>query len=425
MAEKQGFAGYRVAIGCFIIMFVHSGMLMTIGVFIPHIVQELNLAVGLVALIVSFATGAAFFANFGVPKALATLGPKKTLYLASSICTLHYVVLSFSNNLFMLYLGGVLGGLVLGFGAQACMAAVISSWFIEKRATIIGMVFGGSAFGGAVCQFISGIFINEFGWRNAYLIDAVIIFALGFAANLFFIRTPEAMGQKPLGWDKQGDQSASPAAGAAAAPSLGVDLPTARGTLSFWLIALGVMLSGMLITGWQTFTPAFWQASGIEKLQSSHFASLFSLIGAAAMLYSGVIADKFGNKVYLSYLILTFIGGTVLLIQFTNVSTMISIGTIIICALSFPLSSSVPATVTTDAFGRAHYTKIMSSFTAMLYLGKCLSSPVMGYIQKVTGSYQGSYAVLLGSAAVSLVILIIAVNIAPMKKLREQSAGAK
>jgi MFS family permease len=141
------------------------------------------------------------------------------------------------------------------------------------------------------------------------------------------------------------------------------------------------------------------------------------------MLYSGVIADKFGNKAYLSYLIVTFIVGTLLLIQFTNVSTMVSIGTIFICSLSFPLSSAVPATVTTESFGRAHYTKIMASFTAMLYLGKAIASPVMGFISRITGnSYVGAYQILIASAAVSLVILMIAINIAPMRKLRQEAA---
>ncbi|MDR1481127.1 MAG: MFS transporter [Synergistaceae bacterium] len=423
MAEKQDFAGYRVAIGCFIIMFVHSGMLTTIGLFIPIFAREFTLDPGLVVLIVSFATGAAFFANFAVPKALSTIGAKKTLFIATSLCALHYVVFYLSNGLLMLYVAGAIGGLVLGFGAQACMAAVISSWFIEKRATVIGMVFGGSAFGSAVCLFLTGNLIQQFGWRNAYLVNAVIILVLGFGANIFFIRTPESMGQKALGWDKQGGSAATP--GAAAQP-LGVDLPTARGTMSFWLIMLGVLLSGMLITGWQSFAPAFWQSSGIEQIRSSNYASLFSLIGAAAMLYSGVVADKFGNKVYLSYLIAAFIAGTILLIQFTNVSTAMSVGTILICGLSFPLSSSVPATVTTDSFGRAFYTQIMSSFTAMLYLGKCVGPATMGYFRRSFG-FAGAYWVLIAAAAVSLVILIIAVNIAPMRKLRaaaQQNAGA-
>jgi cyanate permease len=69
----------------------------------------------------------------------------------------------------------------------------------------------------------------------------------------------------------------------------------------------------------------------------------------------------------------------------------------------------------------------MAWFTAMLYLGKALSPPLMGAVYRLSGNYEKSYIVLILTAAASFVLLIIAMNIAPMKKLRreaEQSAAA-
>ena len=46
MKTDERFSGYRVLIGCFLVMFVHLGMLSSLGIFIPRMVPDLNETLG-------------------------------------------------------------------------------------------------------------------------------------------------------------------------------------------------------------------------------------------------------------------------------------------------------------------------------------------------------------------------------------------
>ena len=201
MKTDERFSGYRVLIGCFLVMFVHLGMLSSLGIFIPRMVPDLNETLGRVSLMTSFATIVAFVMSFITPKLLHKFSARVLLGVASVLCGIHFIMYGMAQNVYVLWAGASLGGVVLGCGTNAVIGTIISSWFIRKRSAIIGYVFGGAALGGAAVQFLGGRMIHAVGWRETYILLGVIGFAIALIANLLFIRDPQKLGQKPLGWE--------------------------------------------------------------------------------------------------------------------------------------------------------------------------------------------------------------------------------
>ena len=135
--------------------------------------------------------------------------------------------------------------------------------------------------------------IHAVGWRETYILLGVIGFAIALIANLLFIRDPQKLGQKPLGWEDAAVEHEK----AEHVTETGVTAKAAMKTPSFWLLFVGIILAGFLITGFQSFAPAFWQENGMDAVQSSSYLSLYSLIGCVGVMIGGVVADKMGKAI--------------------------------------------------------------------------------------------------------------------------------
>lgn len=414
MRTDERFSGYRVLIGCFLVMFVHLGMLSSLGIFIPRMVPDLNETLGRVSLMTSFATIVAFVMSFITPKLLHKFSARVLLGVASVLCGIHFIMYGMAQNVYVLWAGASLGGVVLGCGTNAVIGTIISSWFIRKRSAIIGYVFGGAALGGAAVQFLGGRMIHAVGWRETYILLGVIGFAIALIANLLFIRDPQKLGQKPLGWEYAAVEHEK----AEHVTETGVTAKAAMKTPSFWLLFVGIILAGFLITGFQSFAPAFWQENGMDVVQSSSYLSLYSLIGCVGVMIGGVVADKMGNRGFIAYILLAYIIGMFCATRYgANQSTVLVILTCLLIGLSYPASTSIPATVTTGAFGGREYAKICSYLMAALYFGKAIVSPVLSGIKAASGGLMGGFIALFAIAIAVLGLVELGLMCAPMHKL--------
>lgn len=182
-------------------------------------------------------------------------------------------------------------------------------------------------------------------------------------------------------------------------------LAEARQTKAYWLWLIAVLFGAMLISGIITYAPSYWQGNGMDQLQTSNYISLFSLLGATIMLFSGMIADRFGVGFYLLYTLGSYIIGATLLVLFPLPET----GTMMILvflALSYPSSSNYPATITTFGFGTKEYTKINASFQTMVYLSKATLPVVILNLGKLGFGLRQMYMLQIGLAVIALTLFL-------------------
>jgi MFS family permease len=413
MDMKHKNTGILVAIGCFIIMFIHLGTLGTAGLFIPQFIRTLNVPVSQISLNVTFSslTGFAFSILYG--RFRNNVSARKMLLMGSIAGILHYLVAAVSNGIMLIYLGSILGGVTFGLGTHTCNAAIISQWFKEKRATVIGIVFSGAAFGSAVMMLISGILIDKIGWRSTYLIFAALHLFVAIPINIFLLKevnvkildNGNVKENKSIDFIKNESISDN------------LSMKDVHGSLSFWMLMLSMALCGTLIIGFKTFAPSFWQLNGVTALTSSKYISIFMVVATIATMISGTIADKFGTKIYIVYLHTAYLVGMSCVILFTkHLEIAYILIPVFLVAIAYPLYGSIPATVATEAFGLKNYDKVCGELMAAFFIGQATVSPIIGGLRDITGSYSAGFTIITIFGLISCILIVVAINISPAKK---------
>jgi len=410
MENKFEKTGIRVAIGCFVIMFIHLGTLGTAGLFIPQLIKSLNVPVSQVSLNVTFCSLTGFVFSLMVGKLSKSISARMMILIGSIAGILHYSISAMANGILLLYIGSIIGGVKFGLGTHTSNATIISQWFKDKKATVIGIVFSGAAFGSAVMMYISGILIESIGWRSTYLIFAALHLFIAIPINLFVLKEKKVKSNYNI--DVKQNFSNEPLA-------LDVNSLTMREihrSAPFWMLLISMLLCGTLIVGFKTFVPSFWQSNGMSALTSSKYISVFMVIATIATMVSGNIADKFGNEIYIVYLHTAFVIGIICVLLFYNkIDTIHVMIPVILVAVAYPLYGSIPATVTTESFGIKNYDKVCGELMAAFFIGQAIVSPIIGGLRDITGTYTAGFKIIAVFGLISCLLIECAIKISAAK----------
>lgn len=407
-----------IAIGCFIVMFIHLGTIGTAGIFIPQFINTFQVPVSKISLNVTFSSLTGFISSLIVGRIQYKLSAKKMLLIGSVAGFLHYLVGGMANGVGLLYLGSVFGGITFGFGTQTCNAAIITRWFEEKSASVMGFVFGGAAFGSAVLLFISGILIESIGWRSTYIVFALMHLFIAIPAILFLIKEKENHFPSSIHYVKEVNPDKAKKRVQSDVDKLeGATLTEIHRSISFWLLMISMVLCGTLITGFKTFIPSFWQSTGISALKSSQYISVFMILATVTTMVSGTIADKFGRKAFITYLYFTYIIGMIFVMIYSPEVGISNIPIIIIMmSVSYPLYGSIPATVVQEVFGYKHYKELCAELMGAFYIGLSMVSPVIGGLRDMTGSYKSGFLAITIFGGISYILILLAIKASQMSK---------
>jgi len=417
MTTKEKFSGYIVAVAAFLIMFMHQGAIGSIGVFLPHIASGNNLELGSVSLLVSYATISAAVVGIVIaPTLMKKITPKWLLFICSFVIPAHYILFSFGSQLWHYYLGGVIAGICMALGTTAAVTNIIGQWFITKRAAVLGLVIGGAGFGTAVFQAVGGALISAFDFRLAYQIMAIVICVVGVLANLFFIRTPDKVGQKALGWDTV-DAGAGTSGGATA----GVTLSETLRSPAFYLIFVGIVVGSMAWVGFKTYLASMLGNYGYSTVAASNYSTFMNAFAALMVMAGGMLAQKMGNKVYVTFLYVACIVGCVLIyVGGPSIGTVLLILAILFAACSNCSISSLPGTICTEAFGYKEYGRIVIYLMSASYLGQALPSFVVKGFLAAGWAWHNIYLFFGGCALVALVLCLLGWQMAPFRKMKKE-----
>jgi MFS family permease len=373
MSKNEGFSGWKVLIGCFIVMFMTQGSIQTFAIFMPSMVEGIGTTVKAISLISTISTVTAFISNMFLSKVIDRIGIKQTMIIGSIANVLHFVIFAFSINVLHLYIGAFFGGISIAFVTLAPCSIIISNWFIEKRVTMISIVIAGSMFGGSIMMPLLGNLIQITDWRFAYLILSAILLLIPTIAILFLIsESPNKKGQKPYGYEKHLGSTENERVEQETSDN---SFSIIRRTSCFWLLIVGVLFVG-ISTNVENFLPMFWQRNGLSVAASSNYMGIYAFIAAIATIILGRVTDKLGGKVYMLMTTSLFIIGLVVitLTGTTNIVVMF-IGLILFAFGAKKASSLIPPLVFQEAFGKQNLNyfpnsnSLVSGSTGVKYCG--------------------------------------------------------
>ena len=277
---------------------------LTIAVFVYPLSEELGWSRTLIS-------GAAAVGGLAATFASPIVGWMIDRYGARAVLTTSIVILCVSTTLlrwsditltvlgftipWVFYIGYGTGRVIFSSPVQIGAAVVVSRWFIRLRGRTNGILNMSHSVGMVLFPLIASIVIAQSGWRDAWLVLAVLTFVAALLPVAILIsERPEDLGLRPDGDAEEepatADSDGATQSDAAEEPEWTAD--EAKRTPTLWLLALATGLLFLMQAGTNTHSAAFFQDQGLGAVIAGFgisFNAIFLGVGSVAW---GVIVEK-------------------------------------------------------------------------------------------------------------------------------------
>lgn len=416
--SKSGnnFFGYKAVIGAFLVMFVNMGCGGTIGTFISSLSSYTEWPLGTIGYVGTISVIGNILFSIVAARLVKTKGPRK-LMIVSLICAIVPMMLyTFASpgqkvlSLALIYLAGFIVSISVTFGSFAVCTVLVSQWFIDKRETMIGIVLSAAAFGGSFWNFLAGQLFRVMEYQGCYRVMSLLAAIIGIIAMTFFVKEPEILGQKPLGWKTAQEKQAENKALA------GVTKAEAVKTPSFWLLFAAFICVCGAGAAFVAYGQAWWQANGFDRTFTASYYSLYVLIGGASLVVAGKLVSKIRAAAFTAIIGALFITGLVFQVTLPANATGTTILLIcLFCGLAYPLNTSMPGLVTQSIFGPRESGAIQAQLQTAVYVGQFAYSIVVGQFLKTSAGFAGAWKFFIGAVALWAILIIAASALSPYK----------
>ena len=303
------------------------------------------------------------------------------------------VSLYFVNGLWMLYFLFALSGLS-GFGGPggALMTGVpVAKWFITKRGRAMAITTVGIALGTFIAVPVAVYLIQTFGWRWAWVVFGLVMWALIVPFyGLFMRRDPEDLGLQPDGGPVQPrGQEAS----ATTFTEANWTLRQAFRTPVLWVILITQVARQFASSGTLLHRVGFWQEEGLPSAMVAFGIALDPFLVIFTALFFGLAAERVPIRYIgviggfgwgLSMLpMLLYVPGHPYFIFIHSIIWAIGSGAII----------SFQNLVWPAYFGRKYLATIRGVLIPMSIAAGALGAPMYGYIIEGWGGYSVAFLV--------------------------------
>ncbi len=370
------FRGWWVVGGAFAVTLFGFGSAYTFSAFVQSLQTEFGASRGSVSLVFSIA-GFLYFGLGVVSGPLADRWGARRLAVAGMLLvSLGLALAGLASNLVQVYLAYSLGvGLGVGMSYVPVLGAV-QRWFVRRRGLASGLAVSGIGVGTLVLPPIATLFIDAWGWRNAYFALGALAL-IGVAMAFLIDSNPSRLGLGP-----NGDP---PAPGSATSMPSGATLREALASTRF-----AALYIACLICSFGVFVPfvhlvPYATDHGVATSSAVLLVGAIGVGSTAGRLFLGGMADRMGRQ---NALILAFIGMALTLAAWVFCSTYWSL---MVFALAYGVFygawvAVLPAVVM-DSFGGRSISSIIGALYTSVAFGTLIGPTAVGFAFDATGSY--------------------------------------
>ncbi|MGI6090706.1 MAG: MFS transporter [Saccharofermentanales bacterium] len=197
----------------------------------------------------------------------------KLLRLCALLLVGNIVSLSFVQNLWQYYAVLFIQAVLTVVGGFIPLSIIIHNWFEKRSALAIGLAFTGTGLGGAIFNWLGGIWIPSMGWRRTMFLFGIINLFV-FLITLFLIirATPYELGLRPYGASDHSDITE------AVGEMQGIEVREAFRSVRFWVFMSAVFLMGIA-------TNSLFNNISPHLIDTGYSLSLAAKITSALMLF--------------------------------------------------------------------------------------------------------------------------------------------
>jgi len=393
-AKRPLFYGWVIA-GCALFaLFVSNGMTISgLTVFDEEILKQFGWTRGSLKFrdLLQFALSGLLAPFAG---ALADrLSLKRMMLAGAALLALCFAAYEQLSSLAMLYAIHVVIALVLALVGLVLNVLLVSRWFVARRGTAIGIALIGTSLGGMILPPLGRYLIASYGWRSAFLIEALLPVALAVVILALVKDSPASAGMQPLG--------ASTQAGAAPAALSGMEYGEALRTPTFWVLSLCAMTTFYSILAVQGHLFLHLRGLGFDPKSAAGGISALFTMGLVGKFLFGYLADALNRKTVFVANVAVMLAGSACL---SSMNPSLFWPFVILFGFGWGGLYTMLQLLTMDCFGLKAGGKILGTITVLDALGGGLGPWVTGVLFDRTKSYQAGFTVITGLVLLALVL---------------------
>ena len=324
------------------------------------------------------------------------LSAKNAVRVSAVLFLAGFFIASRCQSPITLYLGfGLLCGLASGLAYNGVMSTMVK-WFPDKPGLISGVLLMG--FGGG--SFLIGKLYQAWtpagigGWRTSFVVLGIICCVVLAVCSFFFV-APGADFTVPAG---KGGR-------AVAAPREDIKPAVMLKRPAFWLYyvwAIAVSAAGLALIS--QASGVVWEASADQTAASvATIVGLISICNAVGRVLFGGMYDKFGRSLSMQLVNGLFIlTSVVLLLAMSSRSVVVVIIGFVIGGLAYSGVTPTNSAFCRAYFGAAHYPVNFPLINSNLIFAS-FGSTISGALYDASGSYNATFFLIIGLAAVGIV----------------------
>jgi MFS family permease len=320
-------------------------------------------------------------------------GTRRTIFVSLLVMGVSLFLTGLSRSFFSAFVMRLITGMGNG-GAVVPMMALTASWFAaRKRGLAAGILTMGTGLGLSIVGLMLPHVMAQFGsdgWRYAWFLLGIIVFALSFLCYALLRDDPAEKGTSMYGGgQEQKDRKAHTFFSAWG------DVVKERET---WKLGVVYFMFGFSYIIYITFFVAYLTTEGALTPQKA--GQIFAVLGLLSIVSGalwGWISDVLGRRIgsVLAYL---FISLSFLIIAFWRSTAGFYVSSILF-GISLSSIPAIMAAAVGDAVGGRLAPAALGFITLIFGIGQSLGPALAGWIKDVTGTFAGAFVL---SAAISL-----------------------
>lgn len=268
--------------------------------------------------------------------------------------------------------------IVVGMGGLALKPTIwtlaVASLFDKGRGFALAVTLCGTALASGLMPLVATALIDQFGWRQAYPLMALLLFVIAFPVFWFFL---DSAADK----SRRGVQSE-----AALPPQGGATFREAVSSLRFYQLSLAAFVFTAAALGIISNLVPILTSMEIGRTQAAAIAGLAGVTNIVGRLTTGWLLDRYNGNV-VGGLCVAIPVSTCLLLLFADGSMPMIVLAVAIMGLSLGAEMDVIAFLTARHFGMARYGTIFGTVSALWSFAVSVGPILANHIYDRTGAY--------------------------------------
>lgn len=288
-------------------------------------------------------------------------------------------------------------------GMWTSCVTIVQRWFTPgRRGLALGLLSIGAGLGFAVTGIVYPWLIVYFNWRYTWFVIGIGALLMVLADSLLLKKDPESAGWMPWGEQNPIVQNFSESSDTIK----GISYKSILRNSTFWTIGLSYLFISYSLYGITTFMVDYARfQAGLPLERASFLATVHGICQTIGVIIILPASDYLGRKktiIISNLLVMISVAGILL----SNNSWQMLYGMVGILAIFYGVIFPLYAACAGDYFPKEAIGRVVGAWTPFLGLGGILVHWVSGILRDATGLYNHAFLVMMGTAALGMLLMM-------------------